>query len=38
MDPATMVRPTENDKLSDVADDARGRLSAALDSLGGQRD
>ena len=38
MDPATMVRLTENDKLSGVADDARGRLSAALDSLGGQRD
>jgi uncharacterized protein (DUF302 family) len=38
MDPATMVRLTENDRLSGVADDARARLSAALDSLSGQPD
>jgi uncharacterized protein (DUF302 family) len=33
LDPTTMVTLTGNDSLTDVADDARGRLTAALDSL-----
>jgi uncharacterized protein (DUF302 family) len=33
MDPAVMVSVTDNDALTDVADDARARLSAALDAL-----
>lgn len=33
MDPAVMVTVTGNEKLTDVATDARDRLTAALDSL-----
>lgn len=33
MDPAVMVTVTGNEKLTDVAADARDRLTAALDSL-----
>ncbi len=33
MDPAVMVTVTGNEKLTDVAADARGRLTAALNSL-----
>ena len=33
MDPGAMVRITANDALAEVADDARARLSRALESL-----
>jgi hypothetical protein len=33
LDPTTMVTLTGNDSLTDVADDARERLTAALHSL-----
>ena len=33
MDPAVMVTVTENAELTDVADEARARLGAALDAL-----
>ncbi len=34
LDPAVMVTLTGNERLTDVAADARGRLTAALDALG----
>ncbi len=33
MDPAVLVAVTDNDALGDVADEARTRLTEALDSL-----
>lgn len=34
MDPATMVELTGNDQLTDIAADARARLSRALEAIG----